>query len=362
MKFFIASALFAAIASSTSSAASSSSSSLSKSLFGIGTASRSQRSLISSIIPRGGGTDDANDNSNSDDADQQQQESPAYHPGLLNAIITSSSSDVTASSDYTLSISPSKAKELQLKSGDLVAIIGKRRRATYAKVNISKGSSNEDAIVSRNLATNLRLRTMDKVKIVPLTEQEDEECESKSYNLGNKPTSSTIASSITFHPLKDSLTSLDYKEGGGGDGLSDEEVMERFITPYLNLEDDGDEIFVNGGHMLTLKDENGFLLEFKVGHMDLGDEEEGALVVVEFRQCWHPLSFTVSLMRVPFSSTDISSPSRLALYLSSRNDIRRLFHHLGNYQLLHQNYHRTTRRSGGSRPWLRFRRWLFQGH
>lgn len=296
MKFFIASTLFAAIAASSSSAAASSSS-LSRSLFGIGTVSRTQRSLISSIIPRGGGTDDANDTNNSDDAEQQQQEAPAYHPGLLNAIISSSSGEVTASSDYTLSISPSKAKELQLKLGDLVAIIGKRRRATYAKVKISKGSSNEDAVVSRNLATNLRLRTMDKVKIVPLASsgEDNEECESKSYNLGNKPTSSTIASSITFHPLKDSLTSLDYKEGGGGDGLSDEEVMERFIFPYLNLEDDGDEIFVNGGHMLTLKDENGLMLEFKVGNLDLGGEEEGEFLLSKVAFVGTVLSFHRSL-------------------------------------------------------------------
>ncbi len=282
MRFFVVGALFVAVAASPAS-----SSSPSKRLFGIipSVPSRQQQKQ-SWIIHRGGGADDTNDSINIDDSEQQQQQQPAYHPGLLDAVIPPSSDDseIIASSDYRLCISPSKAKELNIKSGDLVAIIGKRRRASYAKVNIlPKGAATEEAKLSRNMASNLRLRTMDKVKIVPLSSKnngeendDDEECESKSYSLGNKPTSS-IAQSITLHPLKDSLTSLDYKEDGGGDGLSDDEVLERFITPYLNLEEDEEGgIFLNGGHMLTLKDENGFRLEFKVGHLELEGDEEGA--------------------------------------------------------------------------------------
>ena len=246
MRFFVVGGLFVAIIATSAS----SSSSPSKSLFGIIPSVRNrqqQHSWIGSIIPRGGSTDDA---SNYNDADSEQPQQPVYHPGLLDAIIPPSLGDatITASSDYRLSISSSKAKELQIQSGELVAIIGKRRRASYAKVHVlPKGAaaSNDEAKVSRNLATNLRLRSMDKVKVVPLlssssedNDDDEEECESKAYNMGNKPTS--IASSITFHPLKDSLTSLDHKEGGGGDGLSDEEVLERFITPYLNLDDDDD--------------------------------------------------------------------------------------------------------------------------
>lgn len=291
MRFFVVGGLFVAIIATSAS----SSSSPSKSLFGIIPSVRNrqqQHSWIGSIIPRGGSTDDAS-NSNNNDADLEQPQQPVYHPGLLDAIIPPSlgeNASITASSDYRLSISSSKAKELQIQSGELVAIIGKRRRASYAKVHIlPKGgaASNDEAKVSRNLATNLRLRSMDKVKIVPLlsssSEDNDdgEECESKAYNMGNKPTS--IASSITFHPLKDSLTSLDYKEGGGGDGLSDEEVLERFITPYLNLDDDDDtdgQVFMTGGHMLTLRDENGFMLEFKIGNLHLEGDEEGEYVVV----------------------------------------------------------------------------------
>jgi hypothetical protein len=349
MRFFVVGALFVVIAASSAS-----SSSPSKRLFGIIPSASARSRKHSWIIQRGGGADDTNDIINIDDSEQQQQ--PAYHPGLLDAVVPPSSDDseITASSDYRLCISPSKAKELNVKSGDLVAIIGKRRRASYAKVNIlPKGATTKEAKLSRNLASNLRLRTMDKVKIVPLSSKnngeendEDEECESKSYSLGNTPTS-TIAQTITLHPLKDSLTSLDYKEGGGGDGLSDEEVLERFITPYLNLEEDEEGgVFLNGGHILTLKDENGLNLEFKVGHLELEGDEEGAL---SFPVDARPLLTTFFMCLT--HSTHFAH--KITIFLLSRNGIRRHFHeHLGYDQLLHPNHHRSTRRSGRGWPWL----------
>ena len=135
--------------------------------------------------------------------------------------------------------------------------------------------------LSNNLATNLRVLDTDKVKIVPLnTSDNGEENESESYTLGNPP--SDIAHSVTFAPIRDSLHTLELKERGG-DEFSDEEISERFVVPYLNMDEDGDGngVVLREGHTLVLKDDNGVSLEFMVSHLDLvGDDSENEESVV----------------------------------------------------------------------------------
>lgn len=231
---------------------------------------------LATSVPRGGG-----DDSESEEADAEEE--PLYLPGLLEASIPSKSSVSnkmpSASNDYTLTISPSKAKELKVSTGDTIAIIGKRRRASYAKVSVQKMKSGS-VKMSNNLASNLRVRDTDKVKIVPLHDTVSsggEENEHESYSLGDQPTA--VAAAVTFSPVKDSLHSLELREGG--DELSEEELSERFLLPYLNLEDGG-EVILKEGHTLELKDENGLMLEFTVGHLDMvGDDEEGEGEVAE---------------------------------------------------------------------------------
>jgi len=94
--------------------------------------------------------------------------------------------------------------------------------------------------------------------------------------LGNPPTDT--AHSVTFAPIRDSLHTLELKERGG-DEFSDEEISERFVVPYLIMEeDDGNDgnsvVVLREGHTLVLKDDNGVSLEFMVSHLDLvGDDD-----------------------------------------------------------------------------------------
>lgn len=147
----------------------------------------------------------------------------------------------------------------------------------YGRVAVGKkGSKNDACTVSANLASNLRLRQDDALKIVPL-QSESHEGEDRSGDLllvkTEKPAN---VESVTFAPIEDSIAALEASEGG--DEISDEEIMERFIQPYTEDIDGG--ALVKKGHVLTLRDENGKKLEVMVSHVDLEgasakeDEEE----------------------------------------------------------------------------------------
>ena len=96
-----------------------------------------------------------------------------------------------------------------------------------------------------------------------------------SYGLGPRPTA--VASSVTFHPLKDSASGSD---DGAGD---DDELLERFVRPYLDSsasdEDGGAAALLREGHVLSLADESGIVMEFSVGHLGVegqsDDDEKG---------------------------------------------------------------------------------------
>lgn len=181
--------------------------------------------------------------------------------------------DITeASQDCTITISSSKAKELSLKSGDIVGIVGRRRRASYAVIAIGKSSKNAVSL-SHNLASNLRVRDTDKVKVVPLGGENAQEFESTSGDMALLAGSPEVATAVTFSPVKDSLHSLELSEGG--DELSEDEIMNRFLKPYLNM-DEG-VVVLKKGHTLVLRDGNKKSLEFTVTHLGMveNDEEEG---------------------------------------------------------------------------------------
>ena len=188
---------------------------------------------------------------------------------LLEATVAAKWDSTDASTDYTITISPSKAKELGIKSGDVVGIIGRRRRATYAVVNVAKGSKGSVSL-SFNLANNLRVRSTDKVKVVPLEEDSAEENSGDMALLTSQP---SLAHSVTFSPVKDSLHSLELSEGG--DEIAEEELIERFVKPYLDV--DGSAV-LKQGHTILLRDDNNKSLEFTVTHLDtegdVNDEEE----------------------------------------------------------------------------------------
>jgi hypothetical protein len=119
------------------------------------------------------------------------------------------------------------------------------------------------------MASNLRLRDNDKLKIVPIEEGAGEG-EDRSGDMTLLNINPEVVSSVTFSPVEDSYNSLIASEGG--DDIEDEELKERFIDQYLNLEEDGDSIVIKEGNLLCLTDDNGKELDFIVSHV--GDEEE----------------------------------------------------------------------------------------
>ena len=214
--------------------------------FGIVASSVHQKKSSSAALTilRGGATEEDGEDAAVIEAEQ------LYLPGLLEAEVSLKASG-SVSGDSTVSISSSKAKELGVSTGDVVKIIGRRRRHSFAKVNVTKGV--KGCRLSKVLASNLRLRSGDKLKVVPLEEDQ---------------AAPEVASSVTFSPLKDSLTALEGAENDG-DEFSDEEIYERFIVPYL----EGGNGLLKAEHVVKITDANGKSLEFVVSHVAFGDAE-----------------------------------------------------------------------------------------
>lgn len=178
------------------------------------------------------------------------------------SVVDHSKRQATGSSDEVVVVSPSKAQELSVKQGEAVVVIGRRRRATYARVQVKKGKKGK-CTISSNMASNLRLRNDDKLKVVKMLPGDDEP-RSGDMVLLKHPVPPKVTS-MTFSPVDDSLSTLEAREGG--DEISDEELMDRFVTPYLNLEEAT--VLVKKGNVLTLTDDSGSRLEFTVTHMEL---------------------------------------------------------------------------------------------
>jgi hypothetical protein len=174
--------------------------------------------------------------------------------------------------DSTVKISSKKAEELGLSKGDIVALVGRRRRASYAVVSIQSGTKGGKATSSceltHNMASNLRLRNGDKVKIVPL-EAAMENKEERSGDMLLLTKIPAVVTSVTFAPVEDSLKSLVASEGG--DAIPDEELLGRFVSPYLNL-DEEQTVLVKQGITIILQDANGKTLEFIINHVDAKEE------------------------------------------------------------------------------------------
>lgn len=177
----------------------------------------------------------------------------------------------TATADSTITISPKKAKELKITTGDVVVVIGRRRRATYATVAVGNKKPVTQCIISENLAANLRLRQDDKIKVVPLST--DDDLGERSGDLLLIAQSPQTATAVTVSPVEDSWNNLIASEGE----VTDDEWMERFVKPYL--EESGG--LLKKGHTLKLRDENGKLLEVIVTHMEhSGTTETGKFVSI----------------------------------------------------------------------------------
>eukprot|EP00567_Pseudictyota_dubia_P004575 CAMPEP_0197441318 /NCGR_PEP_ID=MMETSP1175-20131217/7612_1 /TAXON_ID=1003142 /ORGANISM="Triceratium dubium, Strain CCMP147" /LENGTH=924 /DNA_ID=CAMNT_0042971573 /DNA_START=69 /DNA_END=2843 /DNA_ORIENTATION=+ len=222
-------------------------------------------------IPRGGGEDGESEGGEEEEAESAEPET-LYLPGLLDASVAKKSAARTAESDCAVTLSSKKALELGVRSGDVVGIIGRRRRASYATVVVKKKGAASSCQIGHNLSQNLRVRDGDKVKVVPLGEDADAEGE-RSGDMTLLTKQPAVAAAVTLSPIEDSLNQLSASEGG--DEIPDEELEERFVSPYLNLEEARKSIVMKVGHVLAIKDENGKTLEFMVTRMEVeGAEEE----------------------------------------------------------------------------------------
>jgi len=207
------------------------------------------------------------------EAEEEEVAEVLYLPGLLETSITMKNEATTAAVDGEISISASKAKELGVSKGDIVVLIGRRRRAAYARVSIAKKVSKSTCRIPYNLAKNLRLRNDDKVKLaVPENDVEgDKDNRSGDLIMLTNEETPTV-NSVTFAPIEDSLRGLE--NGEGGDEISDDEIQSRFIDPYLEGKEGA---LIKKGHILLLRDEDGKQLEVVVSHVGLdgaSEEEE----------------------------------------------------------------------------------------
>jgi hypothetical protein len=167
-------------------------------------------------------------------------------------------------------LSAGKAKELGVSSGDSVVLIGRRRHAAYATVEITSNVKKTVCLISQNMASNLRLRQDDKVKVVALDKAfEEESASERSGDLLLLQKQPPLIQSLTLSPVEDSLTALTASEGG--DDIADAELQARFVTPYLNGAG-----LLKQGHLLVLRDENGKRLEFYVSQVDVEGAPERA--------------------------------------------------------------------------------------
>jgi hypothetical protein len=171
-----------------------------------------------------------------------------------------------------------------LKAGDPVVLVGRRRRASYARIKVvdakelnklhhhhagSSAMSKKPCVVPENLARNLRLRQDDAVKIVPLTDGDDTSKADRSGDLQllSSGTKIPALASVTFSPVSESLDSLQASEGE----VSDEEIQERFVGPYT---EGSSSALIKLGSIVTMVDDGGKRLDFVVTGAEI-DEEGG---------------------------------------------------------------------------------------
>ena len=197
---------------------------------------------------------------------------PHYHSFVLFPGISLTLTEIkpTGVSDTTIVLSAAKAKELKIKDGMMVALVGRRRRACYVRVSVASGKQKKTkCTISANVAANLRLRNGDKVKVERLEGETPEDTKRSGDMVLVQVTVPPKVMSVTLSPLEDSLNALE--AGEGGDEIPDEELNQRFVAPYL--EEKG--ALVKRDHVLTLRDDNGKKLDFIVTDVTLeGDEEK----------------------------------------------------------------------------------------
>jgi hypothetical protein len=195
--------------------------------------------------------------------------------------------------DMTVTISATKAKELKLKNDDVVLVVGRRRRAMYARVHTVATSKKKSVVgqatISENLASQLRVRRADSIKIVSLQHAADNDDQVFSGDLTLLQVSAPPAvAGISLQPIEDSVRALASSEGG--DELSDDDIMARFVTPYFSGAS-----LVKQGQLISIRDENNKKMDFYISHVDLQQEEKQKDTKGTYANLWLMLRGNCSL-------------------------------------------------------------------
>jgi len=229
-----------------------------------------------SSVPRGGGA--PSDTASDEDEEDEVEDVPEvlYLPGLLQASVGRKLSIKDATTDSQVTITAKKAKELGVSSGDVIGVVGRRRRVTYGVVSIykKKGTSSSNCSISFNLGNNLRVREGDSIKVVRLEDVEENRiamAEERSGDMLLLCRTPEVAESVALAPIEDSLNMLINAEGG--DEIDEEELIERFVTPYFDTSKGGG-MLVKKESVIIMRDENGKVLEFMVSSVGNGEETE----------------------------------------------------------------------------------------
>jgi len=177
-----------------------------------------------------------------------------YFSNVLEVSIRGSMGSKNFLEDNIIIIHSKKACELDISTGDYLKIFGRRRKSSYAVVKIFEKEqySQSSCQISYNLAINLSTRNGDKIKLINIDEHK------------HFP---KIVRSVSFSPIQDSIQALLISERRK-EIPRDYELIERFLIPYLNLEEQNNHTIVNMMQILAIKDENDKTLEFLVSNMD----------------------------------------------------------------------------------------------
>jgi len=207
----------------------------------------------------------------SDEDSLEVEKEELYLPGLLEASVVKK---LDGFSDSTIYVTKSKAKELGVSVNDIVSVVGRRRKVSMANIGLlpksTKGKSK--CHISKNLAWNLRIRDGDELKLIPFEEEKVEDVErSGDFELLNQNKVPETAISVTLSPFKDSLLALE--SSPGEDELEDEEILQRFLSPFLSSDSEGKVIWKKG-HVLWISDENHKMLQFVVSDIQFSSNEK----------------------------------------------------------------------------------------
>eukprot|EP00588_Corethron_pennatum_P025961 CAMPEP_0194316664 /NCGR_PEP_ID=MMETSP0171-20130528/13461_1 /TAXON_ID=218684 /ORGANISM="Corethron pennatum, Strain L29A3" /LENGTH=194 /DNA_ID=CAMNT_0039072987 /DNA_START=148 /DNA_END=728 /DNA_ORIENTATION=+ len=147
------------------------------------------------LLPRGGSTA----------AEEAPPAPPLVVPGVMDVkFVPDPGGRASLAGDSTVTLSAGKARELGVRTGAVVLVIGRRRRAAHLRVVVGKGGTG--ARLSASCGRSLRVSSGDRVRVVADFAGGEEE-EGPAYGYAG-PEPSGVAE-VSFAPVEDSLSTYE---------------------------------------------------------------------------------------------------------------------------------------------------------